>query len=70
MWKSAWALWLLETACSFHVGNVNDLQTDRYYYKKPKSTESMHFLQKSFFMIKIWIYGELLWIIIYGGTWF
>ena len=44
--------------CMFisHMEYVDNLHTDWYYYKKPKSL--VHFLQKSFFIIKIsrWIW--------------
>ena len=50
------ALWLQKIACSFHVGNVDDLHTDRHYYKKPKSTYAL--FAKIVFIIKIWIYVE------------
>ena len=56
MWKSACALWLQKIACSFHVGNLDDLHTDEYYYKKPKSTDAL--FAKIVFIIKIWTYGE------------
>ena len=56
-WKSACALWSQKIDCSFPIGNVDDLHTDRYYYKnKPKSTDAL--FTKSFSIIKIWIYGE------------
>ena len=45
-------------ACSFSVWNVDHLNTDRYYYKKPKSTDAI--FAKIFFIIKILVYAELL----------
>ena len=30
-------------AGSFHVENIDDLHTDRYNYKKPKSTDAVFF---------------------------
>ena len=57
MWKSACAKWLQKIACSFHVGNLDDLHTDRYYYKKHKSMDAFFYKNRSF-VIKIWIYGE------------
>ena len=41
MWKSECMLLLQKIACSFPVGNVDDLHTDQYNYKKPKSTDSL-----------------------------
>ena len=39
MWKNACALWLQKVACSFHVGNVDVLHTDRYYEGNFRSNE-------------------------------
>ena len=36
---------------------VDDLHTDRYYYKKPKTTIAL-FCKNRFLIVKIWIYGE------------
>ena len=40
----------------FPLGNVDDLHTDQYYYKKHKSNDAL--FAKIVFIIKFWIYGE------------
>ena len=39
--KSARVWWLQKIACLFPVWNIDDLHTDQYCYKKPKSTDAV-----------------------------
>ena len=59
MWKSACALLLQKIACSLPVWNVDDLNTDRYYYKNPKFTDAI-FAKIVFYLQNLNIWGKRL----------